>query len=32
MINNLFRNDITDKNIRDLKMKFVITNIPIQNH
>ena len=32
MINNLFRNDITDKNIRDLKIKFVITNIPIQNH
>ena len=32
MINNLFRNDITDKNVRDLKMKFVITNIPIQNH
>ena len=32
MINNLFRNDVTDKNIRDLKIKFVITNIPIQNH
>ena len=32
MINNLFRNGITDKDIRDLKIKFVITNIPIQNH
>ena len=28
----LSANDITDKNIRDLKIKFGIDNIPIENH
>ena len=28
----LYANDITDGNIRDLKIKFGIGNIPIENH
>ena len=28
----LSANDIIDKNIRDLKIKFAIDNIPIDNH
>ena len=31
-ISGLSANDIIDKNIRDLKIKFGIDNIPIENH